>query len=623
MIERMFGTVPLDVKELAAADDAAVVSAIEGWARWEAQAGARRLAAIAELTRRRCDAQGKRKKWACDGWDHTAAEVAAAARVSPKKASWQMSLAMALRVRLPLVGELYLWGLVSWRVVSAIAWHTLFVEDLGALVRIDSALAERAIEWGVLSDYKLSQAIEVWVHHYDPEAVRRSRGRMAGRDFTVGRKDEDGDVTAVWGRLLATDAAVLHRRLQVMVDGVCEHDPRSAGQRRADALGALAAGAERLACGCGRADCAAVGNDGRAANVTIHVIAPVSSLHPDPGPDPGPGPGPDMNGGGDGGGGGPDDPEPPTGPDPAPLTECEPPTGLDPAPPTDCDPPADPGPPAGSVSEPAVGRDLEPVTDGQAEGTPRVDRSAGVDHRRRRLPAPAPGPSVPAGWLRQPGLLGRDKIVPAGLLAGLIRSGAKVSVVRKPGPVPEAGYRPSAKLAEFVRCRDVTCRFPGCEEPAEFCDLDHTIVYAGGGLTHASNLKCLCRKHHLLKTFWPGWTDEQFPDGTVEWTTPTGHTYTTLPGSRTFFPGWDTTTAALPPPSKPDARTSHRTLMMPTRRRSRAADHANRITQERKLNAAAIAAETEQADNAPSAPTDPEPYKPPDPHDFDDDPPPF
>ena len=39
------------------------------------------------------------------------------------------------------------------------------------------------------------------------------------------------------------------------------------------------------------------------------------------------------------------------------------------------------------------------------------------------------------------------------------------------------------------------------------------VPYADGGVTHASNLKCECRIHHLLKTFW-GWRDTQLPDGT-------------------------------------------------------------------------------------------------------------
>ncbi len=94
------------------------------------------------------------------------------------------------------------------------------------------------------------------------------------------------------------------------------------------------------------------------------------------------------------------------------------------------------------------------------------------------------------------------------------------------------GYRPSTALARFVRTRDLTCCFPGCDRPAVYCDVDHTIPYTAGGLTHPGNLKCLCRKHHLLKTFWVGrggWSDEQLPDGTVVWTTPAGRENTFRP----------------------------------------------------------------------------------------------
>jgi hypothetical protein len=54
---------------------------------------------------------------------------------------------------------------------------------------------------------------------------------------------------------------------------------------------------------------------------------------------------------------------------------------------------------------------------------------------------------------------------------------------------------PSKKLAEFVRCRDLTCRWPGCDRPAFDCDIDHTVPYADGGPTHASILNCYCRTH--------------------------------------------------------------------------------------------------------------------------------
>ncbi|MEB3030669.1 HNH endonuclease signature motif containing protein [[Mycobacterium] nativiensis] len=94
-----------------------------------------------------------------------------------------------------------------------------------------------------------------------------------------------------------------------------------------------------------------------------------------------------------------------------------------------------------------------------------------------------------------------------GLSAEAVRKiarSAKLKMVRHPldGP-PEPGYRPSAALADFIRCRDLTCRFPGCGRPVEVADIDHTVPWPLGP-THPSNLKLLCRLHHLLKTFWVG-----------------------------------------------------------------------------------------------------------------------
>ena len=40
---------------------------------------------------------------------------------------------------------------------------------------------------------------------------------------------------------------------------------------------------------------------------------------------------------------------------------------------------------------------------------------------------------------------------------------------------------------------------------------------------------------HLVKTFW-GWRDKQLPDETVIWTSPSGATYVTTPGSALLFP---------------------------------------------------------------------------------------
>ena len=83
------------------------------------------------------------------------------------------------------------------------------------------------------------------------------------------------------------DAHALDRKLTALAATVCPHDPRTAVERRADALGALAADAKRLGCRCGRADCAA-GTRAPAGPVAIAVssaemaidgcVAPVTSL---------------------------------------------------------------------------------------------------------------------------------------------------------------------------------------------------------------------------------------------------------------------------------------------------------------------------------------------------------
>ena len=91
-----------------------------------------------------------------------------------------------------------------------------------------------------------------------------------------------------------------------------------------------------------------------------------------------------------------------------------------------------------------------------------------------------------------PGVVLGGRVIPAEILADLARrSAVQLRPLVHPGDIPpEPRYRPSAALADFVRCRDLTCRFPGCDRPAYLSDLDHTIPYDAGGLTHASN-NCL------------------------------------------------------------------------------------------------------------------------------------
>ncbi|MCZ8378992.1 DUF222 domain-containing protein [Mycobacterium sp. CPCC 205372] len=180
-------------------------------------------------------------------------------------------------------------------------------------------------------------------------------------------------------------------------------------------------------------------------------------------------------------------------------------------------------------------------------------------------------------------LVRNGAILPPELIAGLAEHATVRPLVHPGDGPPEPRYTPSRNLAEFVRCRDMGCRFPGCDVPAWEADIDHTVPYSQGGPTQASNLKCLCRLHHLIKTFW-GWRDQQHRDGTVIWTSPAGQTYTTTPGAALLFPYLCTPTAAAVRRVTQDDQRGERTAMMPKRQRTRAQNKAARIAAERQQN---------------------------------------
>ncbi|WP_298591611.1 HNH endonuclease signature motif containing protein [uncultured Kocuria sp.] len=97
-------------------------------------------------------------------------------------------------------------------------------------------------------------------------------------------------------------------------------------------------------------------------------------------------------------------------------------------------------------------------------------------------------------------------------------------------------YAVPADLRRRLRLRDGTCRFPGCRRRAERCDLDHTVAWQDGGRTAADNLAHLCRHHHLVKHrngALGRWSVRQLGPapcgGVLEWTSPAGRTYRTVP----------------------------------------------------------------------------------------------
>jgi ethanolamine utilization microcompartment shell protein EutS len=498
--------------------DAALVDAVAGWTRAAATVAHHRMAAIAELTHRRCasDQAVERELWACDGWDSAAAEIAAASSISPRTAGTQMCQALALRHRFPQVAKLVAEGTLAAPLAHTISYRTRLIEDPDIFAQVDADLAAIAGSFGSLSVDKVENAIDAAVLAHDPAAVLSFQSAAKSCDVKFGDRDDTTGTTTIWGRLTATDAELMKRRVAQLIATVCPHDPRTVGERRSAALGVISAGGADLPCTCGRPDCTAPGSDARAEAIVIYIL---TDQLPDTEP-PAPGPGSD---------GGPEPDQPPPGPEPTPEPES-------------------------------------------SEHHPQPERRS-----------TASGLAVIAG----------GGIVPTPLLAELIRLGAPVRPVPDPAELcAEPRYRPSTKLARFVRNRDQTCTFPGCNRLAERCDLDHSTPHGPGGLTHPGNMKCLCRKHHLLKTFWigpTGWTDQQLSDGTIVWISPTGHRYTRPPGSRLHFPGWDTTTPLPPGTITPEpASTPERGLTMPTRKHTRAQQRTQRLHAERERNQRAI-----------------------------------
>ncbi len=148
---------------------------------------------------------------------------------------------------------------------------------------VDTTLADEARRFGPLSVAKSAIAIDAIVDRHDSEAVRRTRAGARGRDVVIGPDDDGSGATSLWGSLLSNDAAVLDRRLTQMAHQVCDADPRTIAQRRADALGTVAAGSEQLVCACGTPDCpASADTHPRATAVVVHVVAEASALtaHP-------------------------------------------------------------------------------------------------------------------------------------------------------------------------------------------------------------------------------------------------------------------------------------------------------------------------------------------------------
>jgi len=114
------------------------------------------------------------------------------------------------------------------------------------------------------------------VAKFDPTGVREPRPVREDRYVEIGPISPG--MAGIWAKLPLHEGAAFDTRLDDIAATVCHHDPRTTAQRRADALGAIAAGQTRLACGCGHPECPAAAPLPPSAQVVIEVIADHSSL---------------------------------------------------------------------------------------------------------------------------------------------------------------------------------------------------------------------------------------------------------------------------------------------------------------------------------------------------------
>ncbi|WP_454232100.1 HNH endonuclease signature motif containing protein [Mycolicibacterium fortuitum] len=469
--------------------DAALIDRIGAATRAESVAIAARLAAIGALDSLREQELAESILWRTDPFEEVAAEISAAMRIARGRAATQIHHARVLRDKLPQVAARFAVGDIDYRVVRMIIARTGIV-DPSVWAGLDAELAARAHRWMRFSERQLRDRVDQWIAKLDPNGVRVPPDISEQRFVQI--EPSTPGMASIWANIDAVEAVALNQRLDAVANTVCEQDPRSHEQRRADAIGPLARLEAHLVCRCGREECPAAQNRAAADAAVVHVLAQSST----------------VDGGSD-------------------------------------------------------------------------------------APGYLPGHGVlPAESVRD--LAGRAKIKPVRLPGDTADAGpCGESKPSHSGDSPQAagqadnaepGYRPSAALSEFIRWRDLTCRFPGCDAPAERCDIDHTTPWPLGP-THPSNTKLYCRAHHLIKTFCPGWSDRQYSDGTVEVTTPTGHTYTTEPHGAALFEDLATPTGNLNLTDPPPAPGSNRSAKMPKRSRTREQDRQDRITEERRLRA--------------------------------------
>jgi Domain of unknown function (DUF222) len=461
--------------------EAELLGVVCAWDRVEAHAGARKLAAIAELARRNPGPEDQ---------EFTADQIAYALAESRGRAGDLIDLAQTLETRLPGTRAALDDGTITRYKAEIIVRATALLDAAGARAAEQKVLDRT----GRLTPGGLRAAIAHAVMDVAPEKARQRR-EAAAKDARVERWAEDSGNAALMGCELPPDEALAaDQRITAWAKEL-----RKAGleggmdQLRARAFLDLLLGKDSRPC----QDAAqATGaqpspprpsRSGFAGRVTLTVpLATLLDLADRPGEIPGIGP-------------------------------------VDPWLARDL---------ADAAAHNPTTTWCVTVTDEHGHATGHsCARPEPSSHRKRAGPGP-PGQTAftftPANRDGPPGGHGTWRLRTPGRGPDLILTLESLATDPCDHRHETSRHDPGVKLRHLSQVRHATCTSPVCRRPAARCDHEHNIPYETGGRTCLCNTGPKCRHDHRLKQH-PRWRVDQLPDGTFRWTTPSGRTYTTEP----------------------------------------------------------------------------------------------
>jgi hypothetical protein len=431
------------------------------------------LATLERLAKRAAAGEDPRAQYGPTGLEMAIAEVGAALTVPPARARELIEAGSVLRHQLPFTGATLVAGRIDLPRFLVVVRRTVLADPAKFAV-LDTEIAAAIESREPMSMTRFTTMIDKIIAKIDPAAVRRRREQVdTDRNISVRPDRHTPGQSRIGGVLPAEQAAAIDARLQAMAAAVHPDDPRTAAQRRADALVALADGAARLDCRCEVCTTTAGADDDSAAGEERD------------GPDASPDTGSDA-----------------TGTDASDVT----------------------------ASDTNVNGAAE-VRDKQGEAVTDAENGAGAETVTSDC-APRPtfhivvNLSTLLGHDDDPAFLDGHGVIDADTARALLAEAKRCYVTPDTTNLAQTDrYAPSKKLADLIRAGELCCSFPGCNNRAYHADVDHSVPHAEGGATDARNLKPLCRFHHRIKTFATGWRDYQDPLGTVFFQSPTGHTY--------------------------------------------------------------------------------------------------